>query len=122
MKPTVVSFFSGALGLDIGLEQAGFELAAAVECDPTQQGSPVVRLEGVRTKDVPDAATLAMASCGAAVTLRTRGVFNVLVSQRSPGRGTTGTRLVKPPPQPDALNNLKLSPAANGVAPMFVRT
>jgi len=34
MKPTVVSFFSGALGLDLGLEQSGFELAAAVECDP----------------------------------------------------------------------------------------
>ena len=33
MKQCVVSFFSGALGLDIGLEQAGFELAAAVECD-----------------------------------------------------------------------------------------
>jgi len=29
----VVSLFSGALGLDIGLEKAGFALRAAVECD-----------------------------------------------------------------------------------------
>jgi DNA (cytosine-5)-methyltransferase 1 len=29
----VISFFSGALGLDLGLEKAGFVLRAAVECD-----------------------------------------------------------------------------------------
>lgn len=30
----LVSLFSGALGLDIGLENAGFELCTIVECDP----------------------------------------------------------------------------------------
>jgi DNA (cytosine-5)-methyltransferase 1 len=33
-KPRVVSLFSGAGGLDIGFEQAGFSIAAAVEIDP----------------------------------------------------------------------------------------
>jgi DNA (cytosine-5)-methyltransferase 1 len=31
--PTVISLFSGALGLDLGLEQAGFEIRVAVECN-----------------------------------------------------------------------------------------
>jgi DNA (cytosine-5)-methyltransferase 1 len=30
----VISLFSGAMGLDLGLEQAGFEVVLAVECDP----------------------------------------------------------------------------------------
>ena len=32
-KPALISLFSGALGLDIGLELAGFEIRAAVESD-----------------------------------------------------------------------------------------
>ena len=32
-KRHLISFFSGALGLDLGLEQAGFRLKAAVECN-----------------------------------------------------------------------------------------
>jgi DNA (cytosine-5)-methyltransferase 1 len=32
-RPTVISLFSGALGLDLGLEQAGFEIRVAVECN-----------------------------------------------------------------------------------------
>lgn len=32
-RPTVISLFSGALGLDLGLEQAGFEVRVAVECN-----------------------------------------------------------------------------------------
>lgn len=31
---TVVSLFSGALGLDLGLERAGFDVRVAVECNP----------------------------------------------------------------------------------------
>lgn len=30
---TIISLFSGALGLDLGLEQAGFTIRAAVECN-----------------------------------------------------------------------------------------
>lgn len=33
-KKHLISFFSGALGLDLGLEKAGFVLKAAVECNP----------------------------------------------------------------------------------------
>src|SRR5208282_6536693 len=33
-NPTFVSLFTGAGGLNIGLEQAGFRAATAVECDP----------------------------------------------------------------------------------------
>lgn len=32
-KIPVISLFSGAMGLDLGLEQAGFEVVLAVECD-----------------------------------------------------------------------------------------
>jgi len=32
-RPTTVSLFTGAGGLDIGLESAGFRTVAAVECD-----------------------------------------------------------------------------------------
>lgn len=32
-KLPVISLFSGAMGLDLGLEQAGFEIRVAVECD-----------------------------------------------------------------------------------------
>ena len=34
MKHNIVSLFSGAMGLDIGLEQAGFKTSLAVEVDP----------------------------------------------------------------------------------------
>jgi DNA (cytosine-5)-methyltransferase 1 len=30
-KPTVISLFSGAMGLDLGLEKAGFKILASVE-------------------------------------------------------------------------------------------
>ncbi|RRR69936.1 MAG: DNA cytosine methyltransferase [Candidatus Viridilinea halotolerans] len=33
-KPSVLSFFSGALGMDLGLERAGFEVRLACEVDP----------------------------------------------------------------------------------------
>lgn len=33
-KIPVISLFSGAMGLDLGLEKAGFEIVLAVECDP----------------------------------------------------------------------------------------
>jgi DNA (cytosine-5)-methyltransferase 1 len=33
-KPIMLSFFSGAMGLDIGLEKAGFMIKLACEIDP----------------------------------------------------------------------------------------
>lgn len=58
----VISLFSGALGLDLGLEQAGFNLRVTVECDrfaaeTIRQNRPDVaviqkRLEEVPTKEI----------------------------------------------------------------------
>ena len=31
MKPTAISLFTGAMGLDLGFEQEGFEIKVAVE-------------------------------------------------------------------------------------------
>ena len=33
MKPRIISLFSGAGGMDLGFQQAGFEIAVANECD-----------------------------------------------------------------------------------------
>lgn len=38
----VISLFSGAMGLDLGLEEAGFKIVLAVECDP--QAVETIRL------------------------------------------------------------------------------
>lgn len=61
-KPRIVSLFSGAMGLDIGLEKAGFSLAVAIECDPIAVNTiklnkprlPVIakRLENTTTAEI----------------------------------------------------------------------
>jgi DNA (cytosine-5)-methyltransferase 1 len=48
----VVSLFSGALGLDLGLEKAGFKLAVAVECDPV--AAQTIRLNRPRLPLIED--------------------------------------------------------------------
>ncbi len=58
----VISLFSGAMGLDLGLEGEGFQVVAALECDPhaaetirsNRPDLPVIqkRLEDVGTKEI----------------------------------------------------------------------
>ena len=64
----VISLFSGAMGLDLGLEKAGFTISVAVECDKyaletiryNRPDLPVIsrRIEDVSTKEILDAAGL----------------------------------------------------------------
>jgi len=66
-RPTI-SLFSGALGLDLGLERAGFDLSVAVECNRfaietielNRPSLPLIkkRLEDVPTKDILSKARL----------------------------------------------------------------
>jgi DNA (cytosine-5)-methyltransferase 1 len=68
MKPKVISLFSGAGGMDIGFEQAGFEIAVAVEFDPSccdtlrknKPNRPVLEgdISTFSTKDILSAANL----------------------------------------------------------------
>lgn len=68
MKLPVISLFSGAMGLDIGLEQAGFETRVAVECDKhaaqtirrNRPHIPVLesKIEDLTTQQILDAANL----------------------------------------------------------------
>src|SRR5689334_10327475 len=64
----VISLFSGAMGLDLGLEEAGLRVAVAVECNPTavatiranRPGLPVIdrKIEDVTTAEILEAAGL----------------------------------------------------------------
>jgi DNA (cytosine-5)-methyltransferase 1 len=64
----VISLFSGAMGLDLGLEKAGFQIAVAVECNPyavqtirmNRPGLPLIdkRIEDVTTEEILAAARL----------------------------------------------------------------
>lgn len=68
MKLPVISLFSGAMGLDLGLEQAGFETRVAVECDKhaaqtirnNRPDIPVLErnIEDLTTQEILDAAGL----------------------------------------------------------------
>lgn len=57
VKPKVISLFSGAGGLDIGFEQAGFEVVVAVEadsacCDTLRCNKPNLPIINKRIEDV----------------------------------------------------------------------
>jgi DNA (cytosine-5)-methyltransferase 1 len=64
----VVSLFSGALGLDLGLEEAGFKVAVAVECNrfaaatirKNRRRLPLIekRIEEVKTEEILKAAAI----------------------------------------------------------------
>lgn len=61
-KIPVISLFSGAMGLDLGLEEAGFEIVLAVECDAQAAATiktnrpnlPIInrKIEEVTTKEI----------------------------------------------------------------------
>jgi len=59
-KPIMLSFFSGAMGLDIGLEKAGFKIKLACEIDPYCQRTirknhpDIPLIEDVRDYDAKD--------------------------------------------------------------------
>ncbi|MDH3997220.1 MAG: DNA cytosine methyltransferase [Desulfuromonadales bacterium] len=67
-KPKVISLFSGAGGMDIGFEQAGFEIAVAVEqdsscCNTLRENRPSLEvIEGdvrnIKTKEILNVANL----------------------------------------------------------------
>jgi DNA (cytosine-5)-methyltransferase 1 len=67
-KLPTISLFSGALGLDLGLEQAGFDIRVAVECDPhacetIRRNRPDItviakRIEDTTTEEILKAAKL----------------------------------------------------------------
>ena len=58
-KPTVVSLFTGGMGLDLGFEEHGFEVKVAVDNDPAVEAT--IRANGrtfpVVTRNVADVAT-----------------------------------------------------------------
>jgi DNA (cytosine-5)-methyltransferase 1 len=67
-KLPVISLFSGAMGLDLGLEQVGFEVRVAIECDKdaantiraNRPGLPIInkRIEDISTTEILEAAGL----------------------------------------------------------------
>ena len=65
-RPSVISLFSGALGLDLGLERAGFRVAVAVECNrhaaaTIRHNRPRLHLIEQRLECVPTAEILGAA-------------------------------------------------------------
>src|SRR6267154_4712729 len=64
----VISLFSGAMGLDLGLERAGFHIAVAVDCNPVavatmrtnRPGLPIIDkpIEDVSTNEILKASGL----------------------------------------------------------------
>jgi DNA (cytosine-5)-methyltransferase 1 len=61
-----ISLFSGAMGLDLGLEQAGFKIVVAVECDPVavrtiKKNRPSMNVIAKEIQNVPTNEMLAVA-------------------------------------------------------------
>ena len=85
-RPRVLEICSGAGGLSLGLQAAGFELAAHVELDPEAAASYALNFGGGRAADDPWCLPRNMETCSAGDLVRelrlgsTAGAFDVLAA------------------------------------------
>lgn len=54
----LVSLFSGALGLDLGIKKAGFNLISIVECDSTAMATAKLNLKGLEVQAIDEKMSL----------------------------------------------------------------
>lgn len=95
-RPVAVEFFAGAGGLSLGFEQAGFDVAAAVEIDPVHCG--IHELNFPHTRVIcRDVTTLSGAEVRATAGLGTRDIDVVFGGPPCQGFSMMGQRVLDDP-------------------------